>query len=213
LVLEGDPLSCTELGWDTLFLIIDDEWFIVPCAPLVATTSLLPLGDHEIDLLANQVVAGSRAGWESTDATLTEHGEDVQADLTFEYFDEPEDQLRAIFASARDHYLASDAPKAFPASTEWTQFFPFDDCYGIQTPDATAWDQDGWNALEFAVTTPHRFGYRFTSSGSGTDATFEIEAAVDIDCDFVWDVYSMQGTVSPEGEVLGEDALTTALQD
>jgi type II secretory pathway pseudopilin PulG len=95
--------------------------------------------------------------------------------------------------------------RRFPDSVGWTPKAP--PCEGgagrRYEPDEKDWDQPTWRALAFAMTTPHRYRYRFTSSGQGDRATFTVEAEGDLNCNGVRAHYKRVGKVV-DGKVVVE---------
>ncbi len=61
--------------------------------------------------------------------------------------------------------------------------------------------------MGFSEPSPHRFSYKFESSGSGTSATFTVTALGDTDCDGEERHYEIVGTVDASGNVLGADTV------
>jgi len=62
-------------------------------------------------------------------------------------------------------------------------------------PNATLWEEPGWQALRFDVLDPHRYSYEFRSTapdGSGY-ATFEALAYGDLDCDGNYSTFRATG--------------------
>jgi type II secretory pathway pseudopilin PulG len=92
--------------------------------------------------------------------------------------------------------LVSSRLRRFPDSVEWTPRMP--PCEGgghRYQPEEKDWDQPTWRALSFAMSTPHRYRYRFTSSGRGDKATFTAEAEGDLNCNGVRAHYKRVGHV------------------
>ena len=57
-------------------------------------------------------------------------------------------------------------------------------------PDAAAWSNPVWQAIEFSVDEPHLYRYSYESDGK----TFTAKAMGDLDCDGTEAVWVMKGT-------------------
>ena len=105
---------------------------------------------------------------------------------------------------------AISAPQ-FPASAALT---PAVSCCvsagGTCRPDPRAFDDSAgtWAALNFSIDEAYRFQYRYTSSGSGSWATFEAAAFGDLDCDGTFSTYLRSGSIAgSDGKVTGSAGL------
>lgn len=92
-----------------------------------------------------------------------------------------------------DHYgeRGNLLPRRFPVSSGWT---PASSCCAQGTtcsPEPAAWNRAPWTNLNFALTTPHYYQYRFASRGVNGDATATIEARSDLDCDGHYSSYKL----------------------
>jgi len=111
---------------------------------------------------------------------------------------------RAFFVS--DHYDQTGTlqPRTFPpGGTDWT---PPDRCCqqneGRCTSGLEVWGEAPWRALRFGIHEPHRYQYRFTSQGLDREATFTVQARGDLDCDGVFSLYTITGSVDAEYNVV-----------
>lgn len=211
---EGVALSCEDLGWGAI--MFHDSGDVVPCSAHLAEVGPYPIGQHTIKVYAFASPAlGSTLGAKGATGEIRDHGEVTYVPLLFEYFDEPEDQLRSLFAAARDHYQASSEPRQFPPTTTITP--DLEACtspsYGPYEPSASWWNGGTWQALGFSIESRHWARYQFVSSGTGTDAAFEVRAILDTDCDGSLATYWMTGAVDADGTVIGGEAIFSDLQD
>jgi hypothetical protein len=54
-----------------------------------------------------------------------------------------------------------------------------------------------WTALKFAIPQPHRYAYKFESSGTYGAAQFTATAYGDLDCDGEWSTFELHGKAEP----------------
>jgi hypothetical protein len=71
-------------------------------------------------------------------------------------------------------------PPQFPASVGRT---PAEVPCDQTLPNPDDWERPTWQALNFALSDPHRYSYQFDSAGTGDDAYFTAYAFGDLDCD------------------------------
>lgn len=118
---------------------------------------------------------------------------------------EAEDRLSQIARSAELYYGQERAgaqgevlPPQFPESTPIT---PQRSCAeypeGRCPPDPTAWSHPTWQALNFSMSEPHYFQYRFVSNGTA----FTARALGDLDNDGIFSTFEQAGTGAPDGSV------------
>lgn len=91
---------------------------------------------------------------------------------------------------------------ALPPSVGWTPARSC--CSGGSTrctPGRRTFAHPTWRKLRFALTTPHHYQYRFSARGKGRDASFEIEARGDLDCDGTHSSFKIRGRVNPDGSL------------
>jgi hypothetical protein len=108
-------------------------------------------------------------------------------------------------ATGATAFAAVEAPKkkarfSFPKSTGWT---PARGCCGQPgdkcAPDASAWQDASFRALDFSVDEPHYYQYRVVSTGTGKKARVSVEARGDLDCDGVASSFSRVVTLDAQG--------------
>jgi len=209
---EGELLPCSEFHASAASHYMSVVRFEVPCDEHHVITDWLPLDTYDVDVMLFEPSSGAtRLFFARPGVVLDEPGATVYVPLLFEVFDEPEDQLQAIFATARAYYLASPLPHAFPPPVTRT---PASACClrpdGICAPDLAAWAHPTWTALGFAVAERSRFHYELESSGTGAAATFTVRATADYDCDGVYRSHWITGTVDATGAVVGDDVVMSA---
>jgi len=124
--------------------------------------------------------------------------------------------LEKIYNSARVYYIDDQAQakigvvaRTFPASVGPT---PTVNCCANPSkrcePDASLWMDESWRALNFSMDDPHYFRYAFTSTGSGTGASFIARAHADLDCDGDLSTFSMAGVAQFAGTSSGSAAMS-----
>lgn len=131
---------------------------------------------------------------------------------------EASEGLDKIAAGAKLYYAAQNtrrkgkrrAPSFPPGTTGWT---PATSCCqgGGNTcqPDPTAWNQGPWKDLQFQLSDPHYYQWRYTSTGTGKQATFEAEARGDLDCDGTFSSFKILGAVDASGQVVLQGPIIT----
>ena len=125
--------------------------------------------------------------------------------------------LEKIYNAARVYYIDEHGPQAsigvrtrtFPDTVGPT---PAINCCNNTSqrcePDASQWDDRSWRALHFSMDDPHYFRDVFTSTGSGTAASFFARAHADLDCDGELSTFSMAGVVELAGTSAGTAAMS-----
>lgn len=208
-----DPtVTCADLAAEEAWIATRPGFFMewaAPCEDHMTLSPPLEPGEHPVQVsFARRTESG---GYASSGIYMPERpvtvvaGETLHVPFVYRLFDEPIPQLREIFVAAADYYQASADPKVFPPSE--TAYTPpvFECCNqgGICAPDPSWWTVSPFLDVGFSVEGESRFSYSFWPSGSGTDATFTLRAWADYDCDGGHRTYTMYGSVSPDGTVLG----------
>ena len=112
---EWELLPCSEFHASAASHYMSVVRFEVPCDEHHVITDWLPLDTYDVDVMLFEPSSGAtRLFFARPGVVLDEPGATVYVPLLFEVFDEPEDQLQAIFATARAYYLASPLPHALP---------------------------------------------------------------------------------------------------
>ncbi len=115
------------------------------------------------------------------------------------------DGARACTTTTRPPEAGSAIPvKQLPASVGPTP--PLGECCKNDThrcePSAALWTSPSWQALMFSVDDPSYYSYQLTSSGTGADATFKVNAYGDLDCNGTYSTFEMTGKVGADGSVI-----------
>ena len=107
-----------------------------------------------------------------------------------------------------DHYADGKLlPRAFPPSVGWTPPRPCcKEPTGRCLPKPDSWSTGAWRDLKFRPAAAHIYQYRLISAGIRDKATATIEARADRDCDGVFELRRVAGTVSGSGSVSWEFA-------
>lgn len=109
------------------------------------------------------------------------------------------ENLSKIAMGARVAYLASKAPRKFPATVAWTPAEPCCKSPGRRCKpikDKT-WANPTWGTLRFSMAGPHQYQYRFVNKGK----SFSAEARVSAACDDKYSVLRMEGELTKDGAV------------
>jgi prepilin-type N-terminal cleavage/methylation domain-containing protein len=126
--------------------------------------------------------------------------------------------LKKIFDGARAYFEKGPIIKRvtnkfrrhkFPRNTSLT---PNKRCCnqpgGVCTDAAgTNWNHVTWKVIDFEISDPHRFRYRFRQAGRDNNARFTAGAYADLDCDGLRSTYERTGTVNGQGHVVGSSAI------
>lgn len=75
------------------------------------------------------------------------------------------------------------------------------------SPDPNLWTGETWQVLNFAVTDPHYFSYKYENESVGTALEFKVAAYGDLDCDNTYSTFEMKGEVAADGSVNGKVAV------
>ena len=116
--------------------------------------------------------------------------------------------VRRLFDSSVSYYdtdhVTADGTillPQFPASVPRTPASV--PCGTTVWPDQSHWTAQTWEALNFAVSDPHRYSYQYESQGIGVGATFTAYAFGDLDCDGVLSTFLRTGEVTAGNEIRG----------
>ncbi|MCC6749221.1 MAG: hypothetical protein IT371_16280 [Deltaproteobacteria bacterium] len=119
---------------------------------------------------------------------------------------EAKESLASLQRATAAHYAAGrkkGARYAFPTSTGWAPEKP---CCGAgdqkKCPGGKeAFAHQSFRALDFALTEPHYYQYRITSTGRGKRAAITLEARGDLNCNGKPSSYKVQGKLDAKGEL------------
>jgi hypothetical protein len=71
-------------------------------------------------------------------------------------------------------------------------------------PNDSVWGSDGvWLALNFSLPDPHNYRPYYTSTGTGSNATFTAGARGDLNCNTTLSDFSRIGSINSNGDVTG----------
>ena len=122
--------------------------------------------------------------------------------------------IRKLFDSSVSYYneeqasrdgkiLVRQFPKTKSTPTDWAaKVCAAGDSQKYQ-PNAQTWDDDTWQALNFAVEDPFYYRYTYTSSGTGKLSKFTAAANGDLNCDTTLSTFERIGTVDAENNITG----------
>jgi prepilin-type N-terminal cleavage/methylation domain-containing protein len=118
------------------------------------------------------------------------------------------DGARAYYLSERTDRQGRLIPKQFPVTVGETP--PGFACQG-NAPlkfdprdfgDANGFGQESWQALQFAVSKPFLYRYKFETQGVGQGAFFTARAEGDLDCDNTTSLFEQTGNIDQNNQVV-----------
>ena len=122
--------------------------------------------------------------------------------------------IRKLFDSSVSYYNEEQAARdgailkrQFPAAQVAPDGWYGQVCDGSDSkkfqPTAKTWDNDTWQALNFAVEDPFYYQYEYKSDGTGKSSKFTAAANGDLNCDGTYSTFERIGTVDAENNITG----------
>ncbi len=111
------------------------------------------------------------------------------------------DSSVVYYGSDHTNSVGSVVVPQFPATTDLTP--PMPPAGHKMEPDATLWEHPTWRALNFAISDPHYYAYRYVSIGTMIGAQFWVAACGDLDGDSNLSTFVRGGTVIAGGGIHG----------
>ena len=122
--------------------------------------------------------------------------------------------IRKLFDSSVSYYNEEQAKRdgtilkrQFPKTAVAPENWAAQTCEGGDSrkfqPNNKTWDEDTWQALNFAVEDPFYYRYTYTASGEGAQSKFTAAANGNLNCDDVLSTFERIGTVDSDNNITG----------
>ncbi len=205
--MDGSPIDCLTVGEDSRIVLgfaPNSPTITLPCSYGEYVTEPMSVGTPVYVRVEALDAAGRMVASDYQSAAI-DHAGVVDLDpIAIQIFDEPLPEINALVAGAKASFPSPVTPTSQFPPTAGPNPAVGSCCPHACTPDATIWTQTPtWIALGYpGDDRKYRWSYEFDSQGSGLQATFQIHAWSDIDCDGVYGHWEIDGHVDASGTVV-----------